>query len=78
MSTRKLTPKDYDAALRLVLDEHKKWFLHKKWLKDGTDSKGRRLDLGGDDLRDAHLYGADLRGADLSYALLDEARLVGA
>ena len=71
MTARKLTMKDYNAALELVLDAHAKWAkseYHKK-------RKGRRLDLSEADLSGAYLYGAYLRNADLQYVDLGGADL---
>ncbi len=64
-------PKDImigDKSLEKILEEHKHW-----WNEDCEGWKNMRADL-----RDANLYGADLRGADLRDANLRGADLRGA
>ena len=62
-----VTAEDYDAALALVLEEHRRW----KNGPTGERERGRRLDLCG-----ANLNGADLRGASLR-SLRDAVRVSG-
>ncbi len=52
--------------------------LHKKWLIDEVDVKGKKADLRGANLRCANLSGADLREANLSETDLRWADLSGA
>ena len=73
MTARKLTMRDYNAALELVLDAHEMWAVsgqHKK-------RKGRQLDLSGAFLAQANLTDADLMWAYLTGANLQGAKLEG-
>jgi uncharacterized protein YjbI with pentapeptide repeats len=69
-----VTAEDYDAALALVLEEHRRW----KNGPTGERERGRRLDLCGANLNGADLRGASLRQANLGGAYLANATLTGA
>jgi len=60
----------YDAALKLVLEEHLKWV--------NNNSKGTRLNLNYENLRGASLYLPDLGGVDLRKTYLIDAKMEGA
>ncbi|EDS2449522.1 pentapeptide repeat-containing protein [Salmonella enterica subsp. enterica serovar Hvittingfoss] len=69
------------ADLSKILEEHKVWITSMRESGSRADLRDANLygaDLRGADLRDAYLRGADLRGADLRDAYLRGADLRGA